>query len=341
MNKEKPLAERFAKLYQRYIAPYFVVSAEPLIIHIPFFRQYAELAENSYGILFQYLREKKVYLLCSWGGYIEKEDEVEQLAAWQNEFLKTHKYFIFTHLCNTKTQLETFGRFGLDAISCNHNSFIDEKIFFPQPNKQKIFDAVYDATLSVWKRHFLAEKIKKLALIYYNVQTEKKTESRVKETFAAAEFFNHTPTGEYKRLSVREVNECLNLCRVGLCLSEEEGAMYASIQYLLCGLPVVTTPSRGGRDVFFDDEYVLTVKPDAGAVKEAVETLIKKDLSPVDVRQKTLEKIYQHRQRFINLIQSIYDRENCRRDFAVEFDKIFFNRLIKNQNHLETIERLR
>ena len=38
--------------------------------------------------------------------------------------------------------------------------------------------------------------------------------------------------------------------------------MLASIEYLLAGLPVVSTPSLGGRDHYFDDEYCLIAPPD-------------------------------------------------------------------------------
>ena len=56
-----------------------------------------------------------------------------------------------------------------------------------------------------------------------------------------------------------EVNNFLNQCKVGIILSEVEGANYASIQYLLAGLPVVSTKSKGGRDVFFDP-YKLKIE---------------------------------------------------------------------------------
>ena len=36
-------------------------------------------------------------------------------------------------------------------------------------------------------------------------------------------------------------------------MSSQEGAMYSSVEYLLCGLPIVSTKSTGGHDVFFTD----------------------------------------------------------------------------------------
>ena len=81
------------------------------------------------------------------------------------------------------------------------------------------------------------------------------------------------------RLPLSEVNRHLNRAGVGLCLSEREGAMFASTEYLLSGLPVVSTPSTGGRHVYYDEEYCWTVPPDPRSVAEAVAALKAKGIS--------------------------------------------------------------
>jgi glycosyltransferase involved in cell wall biosynthesis len=48
------------------------------------------------------------------------------------------------------------------------------------------------------------------------------------------------------------VNQGLARAVVGLCLSTVEGSNYASMEYMLAGLPIVSTPSIGGREVYFD-----------------------------------------------------------------------------------------
>ena len=57
-------------------------------------------------------------------------------------------------------------------------------------------------------------------------------------------------SGTLRDLNTEEVRRILVQSRCGLALSAQEGAMYASGEYLLAGLPVVTTRSRGGRDAF-------------------------------------------------------------------------------------------
>ena len=42
-----------------------------------------------------------------------------------------------------------------------------------------------------------------------------------------------------------------------------EGANYASVEYLLAGLSIVSTPSiSGGREVYFDPEFCIVCDPD-------------------------------------------------------------------------------
>ena len=93
-----------------------------------------------------------------------------------------------------------------------------------------------------------------------------------------AEHPNHVllnPTDEALpvRLPAKEVNAALNRAAVGLCLSRMEGANYASLEYMLAGLPVVSTPSIGGREMYFDPEFCIVCDPDPVAVREAVESL--------------------------------------------------------------------
>jgi hypothetical protein len=72
----------------------------------------------------------------------------------------------FIHLCNTLRQYELFAAAGLDAVFCNQNALVDERIFRPLPYVEKCFDAVYDARLNPYKRHHLASEIQSLALIH-------------------------------------------------------------------------------------------------------------------------------------------------------------------------------
>jgi glycosyltransferase involved in cell wall biosynthesis len=114
--------------------------------------------------------------------------------------------------------------------------------------------------------------------------------------------------------------------------------MYSSVQYLLSGLPVVSTRSLGGRDVFFDREYVLIVEDEEEAVRRGVKELIEKRIPAQRIRHKTLEKMRDHRLRLISLVQEIYRQEGVKRDFASEWNEVFFNKLLKWQSHEDTMK---
>jgi glycosyltransferase involved in cell wall biosynthesis len=47
-------------------------------------------------------------------------------------------------------------------------------------------------------------------------------------------------------------------------------------EYLLCGLPVITTPSKGGRTEYLDSTNSVTVKPTQAAVRAGVALAIRK-----------------------------------------------------------------
>lgn len=116
--------------------------------------------------------------------------------------------------------------------------------------------------------------------------------------------------------------------------------MYASAQYLLSGLPIVTTPSHGGRDVFFEDRFVLTVPPHPAAVRQGVEELVRRKLQPEDIHETTLAKLRAHRQTFIALVQDIYRRNGVQRRFADEWNRVFRDKMTEQRSHLDTIAQL-
>jgi len=178
----------------------------------------------------------------------------------------------FVMMASTPTEQVQFARAGIPNILANELIFVDERLFVPPPRgaaRRRRFDAIYNARFRPLKRHDLASRIDNLALVYG--KPEPAELARVKELLPNAAYVNHVG-GDYRFIDEKALRELLAECGVGLCLSPVEGAMRASIEYRLCGLPVVSIKSAGGRDRYLLGPHVRIVDADpdpvAGAVRE-------------------------------------------------------------------------
>ena len=319
---------------------YSLLSKNPPIFCVSYWMDEDLKFSYSMDRIFEYFKNRRAYFLYFWCWNIDEPERVQLVRHFENLHQKKYPKHKFIHLCNTVRQTEEFQKNDLEAVFCNHNAFIDENIFKPLPDSAKKYEAIYDARFKDYKRHYLAVEIENLALLYDFNQTIDNPDyvKKIKNQFSKAEFLNHPNSEPYRKLIVEEVNKALNESRVGLCLSKVEGAMYASIQYLLAGLPIVSTKSIGGRDVFYEDDFVMIVDDNAEAVAEGVKSIIKRNIGPEMIRRKTIDKMQEHRDRFISTIQNIYDTEGINRNFTTEWDKIFFNKLCRYQKHFDIIK---
>ena len=297
-----------------------VFSADPLVIYVkdwviryrpgallPFFRQ---------------SRHRVVHLLISLSWAHDSDTMIEQLKLWLAQHLRRYHSHRVIFMANSEAEHRMMTAAGLENAWVNGNAFVSPAIFIALPGSEKRFDAVYDARISPFKRHDLAAGIKSLALItgrisYHHDESYVRS---IRDILPQAHWFNDPLAADYQWMSFPEINSALNQCRVGLCLSAEEGAMYASIQYLLAGLPVVSTESRGGRDEFFAREYVRIVADNKDAVAAGVREMCNCIVSPEEIRRRTLEKIHQHKMRLFELLDSICLDVDWRADMCCRWD---------------------
>lgn len=238
-----------------------------------------------------------------------------------------HPKHALIFLCNTEKELKFFQKLGINARFVNQNALADENIFDIKPNSTLKYDAVYNAKLDYFKRHFLCRKLENFGLITYaNSNIKKVFFSTVYKLLLPQARWLNWSAGGYQRLSYSEVAGVLNEAKVGLCLSKTEGAMYASIEYLLCGLPIVTTPSKGGRDIFFDDEFASVVKPSAALVAQETVRMTNIKVSRKKIRSVTLKKMYKFRRHFIDLLNEILKNKGSNKKFETfEKDDLHFH----------------
>lgn len=219
--------------------------------------------------------------------------------------LKKSNFYIMFPDFPTKNLFESYGFTG-EII--NHNCFLDENKF-KIIQSQKFYDAVYVARFSSFKRHFLAEKVNNLALIAGPAWGAEITD------IPKHVYLNEKP------LDSDQVVEKLSQSKVGLLLSEFEGACYSSSEYLLCGLPVVSTWSHGGRSLWYNDYNSIVCDANPDDIAESVAKLIKLDRNREKIRNMHINLSMQMRFNFIKMHQVVLDI--CSDNSNAEF--YFFN----------------
>ncbi len=276
---------------------------------------------NNYEkILSQLPSNKTSYCIFQLGYHVERAwrlDEVfKQYQDVQNNLNSKSINFIF--LANSQAEADLLKTKGLNSVFCNQNAFLDESRYKVLETKKK-YDSLYLARITPIKRQELASEIKSLRLIgnYFDVE---------KNYFD--ERINSLKNATWKRkIWAFNVYKHMAEAHTGLCLSSEEGAMFVSTEYLLCGLPVVSTESLGGRDTYYHDDYVRISKDCPKEVYKAVRELKNMDINPNYVRYRTIQIMKEHRLVFIKLIQGIIDKEGFERDFMKEWPKVFTHKL--------------
>ncbi len=317
---------------------YRILSKKPLII-----LTYEHLETGSIAEMSKLIKKNKAYILVGFWTHRESEVQVKKLNKVYIDYKKNYPNYKLIFLCNSLVEYSLLGKYDLPRVFFNQNCLIDENIFKINKQIKKRYDAIYNGRLRLLKRHYLAKNIRNLALLTYQLyyipkERRRKYFDQVKKELSNAIMLNYDGKPHLKdclflspfpRKSINEVSDYLNEARVGLMLSAEEGACYASCEYLLCGLPVVSTKNKGGRDVFFDRKYVKIVDDDSEAVAKGVKEMIKRNIDPQYIRNKTLKKMEKHRKIFIKLIQDIFDKEDINKNFEKEWNKIFRNKMVE------------
>ncbi len=293
-------------------------SYDPLIIYVSdWIIRYRPVA------LLRVLRQfsnRNIYLLILLSWAHDNPYLIKQLKLWQERHLRWYPRHRIIFMANSEAEHRMLTAAGMGTAWVNHNAFVSPAIFRNLQESDKRFDAVYDARVDLFKRHKLAVAIESLALITAPSQHDKSYTRSIRRILTHAYWFNDPLASNYRFMSLSEINSAINQCRVGLCLSATEGAMYASMQYLLAGLPIVSTESRGGRDEFFDSDYVRIVADRADAVAAGVREMRNCPVPPEEIRHRTLKKAEQHKTRLFELLDNICATEGCHVDLRCRWD---------------------
>jgi glycosyltransferase involved in cell wall biosynthesis len=196
-------------------------------------------------------------------------------------------------LANDAMEQAMLGDHGVESFVFQHNGFYNsEKIPFMRQPKE--FDSVYMARIHSYKRFELMADIETACILFGDVEMPYYKE--VAGLLKRFTFVNGDPRSDnIAWLTSPEVAQWCARSRCGLCLSAEEGAMFSSMEYLLSGIPIVSTRSIGGRDAYFDDQYCIVCDDTPAAVARAVKEIAARDIDPAYIRMSTLARIMENR----------------------------------------------
>ena len=230
-----------------------------------------------------------------------------------------------TWLCNTEDAVGMAREHGWRALHVNHNCWLDERIFrLDRPDHRREYDMVMNCRPERWKRPEVAREVRRLAVIRGRLyDPEQEWDLRQLDPV----YMND------RLLTPAEVSAVLNRAMCGGIFSAEEGACLASGEYHLCGLPVVSTPSRGGRDVWYDDSNSVICEPTsqavAAAVEEVREGLRTGRFERGAIREGFLARARLMRDRFNEAVQGIFDRHRLHLDAREHFETAFQSNMVR------------
>ncbi|WOD06174.1 hypothetical protein [Marinomonas sp. GJ51-6] len=232
------------------------------------------------------------FVYCGWyhSEHFAKEADVifNELGLRKDNF-----YFMY----NQPSEGENFSAKGFKGELLNQNCWLDENLVMKPLDLPKQYDAIYVGRFSAFKRHYLAEKVSNLALVAGNNHGNK-----VADGIPDHIYLNEAP------LKPNQVCEKINQARCGLILSELEGACFASSEYLLCGIPVVSTVEKGGRSAWYDDYNSITCEANSDSVAEAVQFFVENPRDPNIIRERHIAKANYFRAKFVLKFAELLDK---------------------------------
>ena len=317
---------------------YFVFNSEPLIIFTS--EHMSEIIEFSRRIG----KNKKAYFfIYFWWTLYDSYDTIKNILYHYKIHQKEFSNHRITFLINDINEIPRLNRFHLPIKFLHQNAFVDVNIFKPM-QMCKEYNVIYNARIEESKRHYLLKECNGISLLsaFIHDINENKIEyvDYIKNLLPGADLLNYKYPKKLRdfniydgppQLDEKETCKMINKAKVGVILSAKEGACYASIEYLLAGLPVVSTINIGGRNHFFDNRFCRIVPSHPKRIREAIDELISLDISPHFIRKETIKKMKTHIVNIKSELGKIYKSNNVYyTKVENDFERYFVNKMIIN-----------
>ena len=316
---------------------YYIINREPLIIHttenINDIQVFSEIIGKD---------RRAVFLVSFWWTLFDGPNTIQQIIKSYRFHQDKYHHHKILFLLNNLDESREFKKNSIPCKFIHQNALVDSNIFKPI-SISKTYDIIYNARLDSMKRHYLLKDCRNIGLISgYVMNIDRSKEeylNELKKNIHHAFMINsNQPTSlenfnydmGIQLLKSSEVNIAINRSRVGVILSSKEGACYASIEYLLAGIPVVSTKNIGGRDYFLDKRFCRNVPSNPKSIKIAVDELISLNISPRFIRKETIKKINPHVRKLKKLLREVMKVEKQNNnDFDTLWENIYINKMIK------------
>ena len=301
-----------------------IVSTHPLILH----GYDWQCGISPFSELVGALYKTKAYLLLSLSWTLLDDERFKTFLQTHDAYCKLIPYHQIIVLANMPEEQALLQRFGVASIVCPHNALLDENLYTWQ-QMPRCYTAVINSRISPFKRIHLACDIPNTCLITYRPpQHDARYERALKDSMKHMEWIQYKDGVFQGSLSASQVAAVYARSGCGLILSDVEGGCFAATEYLLSGLPVVSTPNIGGRDLFFHPDYVYTCEPTRKGVNAAVEQALACPVPPQEIRQRTLEIVHRYRKSYVQLLNEIARIENCPQDFEQRWPQYYCNKML-------------
>ena len=310
----KPMFKTALKLFsgngkQGATLPCCVLSDEPIIL-ISF---WSDFQDNFDSILGPIPDHKRAYVVIMFNHHRVSPRRAQMVREDVELYKLRYPNVELLFLCNSKEQKENFDAEELQCIICHASSFLDFNRYQIDSANIKKFDAVYRADIVKYNRHELAIDIERLLLIGNDGTCNAPYFKEVMDSLQTAVF-----NGDKGR-----IDRLISSSKVGLCLGDSDADVFSCAEYLLSGIPVVSTDSYVCNSIFNCLEYVSVINSYSTSVCSGVKAMGKKTYDPYMIRDETLNILIGHRDNFINFLQEKCDRQGDGILFQSKFDTEF------------------
>jgi hypothetical protein len=221
--------------------------------------------------------------------------------------------------CNEIEECLYFNELGIPNIHINQNCWLDYNLF-NITNCKKKYDLIYNGCNSSYKNHYLLEDTEKYKKVFLYYKTQENIDLK-----------KFKPKKIYCNVNARKVVNTINQSNIGIVLSELEGACYASSEYLLCGLPVISIANKGGRNFWYNNYNSVTIEKDRIQLLNAIDS-IKSNChlySPEKIRYNHILRTLEVRKKFYDFMKVLFLQNKINKEPAKVFEVTYFNKMIK------------